>query len=496
MTAVWGDWHTNALVDVNLPSLLAPGNIPELAKHHDIVYVISTRESDRARIESAPAFKRLRQLIDARIATTLPEENEGSIFAVHHDVWTEAQKQATRERAFVLNLPPDVVFADGAGATMCRLIERQKKSILWMYSRAVAETIVPALRERFASPTGVMAIPPRELVALNLRHLHSLAMSCFAESPYFVKHPEIVLWPVKGEGLLVRVLAHVNALYEPAHFKLTENYLLEGEVNFDDLALVDDSDDIFAISLTPFGKDFEWHLYPRQADPVRIARWWLHYDSEANDFMLRHQLRFHIGEPTEALWRQREHRANLLLSRAVAAREALRIWRVAWDAGHSRVAGLIAAVAETHALLRAFPRHIDALVFGPSDAALDRLPWGPVEDLLAPENADRLLWFMRSHVVVNEHPRVPLGDRIRDAGGVLALRSLTGGEVVLTRDWRGRLMVNGMLAHQQPLRAGKHTFLPIEFVLDDGYSSQTRFPAARPTCTETVEHRPPGQAQP
>ena len=45
-TAVWGPWHTGVYLGVNLPSLLAPGNLAALVGRHDVVYRIYQR-SDR-----------------------------------------------------------------------------------------------------------------------------------------------------------------------------------------------------------------------------------------------------------------------------------------------------------------------------------------------------------------------------------------------------------------------------------------------------------------
>jgi uncharacterized surface protein with fasciclin (FAS1) repeats len=363
-------------------------------------------------------------------------------------------------------MPPDVAFADGAGRTLCDLMDRGKKSIMWMYSRAIAETIMPVLRERYTSREGVLNVSPREFVALNLRHLHSLAMCSFAESPYFVKHPEMMLWPVKGEGLLMRTLINVNALYEPAGFKLTSNYLLDGDVDLDEIALIDDSDDLFAISLAPFGKDFDWHLYPRPSDPVRIARWWLHYDSPVNDFLVGHQMRLHSCEPTESLWRQREHRANLLLSRAVIAREALRVWRRVWALGHTTCAALIATVVESRTLLRAFPRPMTAIVFSPSDEAFNRAPQASLDELLSPRNEDRLLRFLRRHAAFDERPGIFLLDRVREAGGKMALRGFSGDSISVALGEGGNMIVDGVPVRLEPMKAGRHTVVPIEQVLE------------------------------
>src|SRR5258708_22272996 len=172
-TAVWGDWHIDALVNVTIPSLLAPGNLPHMAERHDLGYAISTRPSDQVRIEAAPSFQRLKQIIPVQMQPTLPESNEGDPCTIHHDIWRDLQDRAKSMGIFVWNMPLYVAFADGAGVTLARLLAQGKRSIIWWYART-ADTGIQVLKDQHPRPEGTLTIAPRQLDDLRSHHTHPL----------------------------------------------------------------------------------------------------------------------------------------------------------------------------------------------------------------------------------------------------------------------------------------------------------------------------------
>ena len=72
-SVVWGQRFVDKFMDYCLPSLLAPGNIPALARKRKVVHSIVTTEADRDRIVAHPAFARLRELAEV-VFTCFPQE--------------------------------------------------------------------------------------------------------------------------------------------------------------------------------------------------------------------------------------------------------------------------------------------------------------------------------------------------------------------------------------------------------------------------------------
>jgi len=462
-TVVWGDWYVGALVDCAVPSLLSPNNFPRLARDCDLEFLVMTRPAEQPRIESSPAIQLARKFMTVHVLPGLPPviDSTVNVFNFHHMMWNFVYERAKREGSYVFNLSPDAVFADGAGTCWADLIARGQRAILWTFPRGL-DTAMPILRDRYRTPDGAINISPRELVSLNLQHLHPLSKALQLDSPNFPNFPEMLLWPVPGEGLLMRILAGEPRVFNPSQVELTPQQIVAGTM--DGCTFIDDSDVLYTMSLTPAGHNADWYKQPAKADSGKVGRWWLDFDSPTNDSVAARQICVHPGDRTEALWRARERRANLFVSRAAASREFLRVARAAFAADCTWVAALLTMIGRTTAGLRLFPGRMQTLIFGPTDAAIASLSIG---ELLKPAAAARLARLLRSHVVIDDRPELNLTERVHEAGGILRLRSLAGRELTVARRPDGWLMLDRFkLAHSQ-IRTRGHTFIPVDGVLDE-----------------------------
>jgi hypothetical protein len=325
VTAVWGDWHIAAHFELNLPSLLSPNNLPAFVARHDLAYEIHTRQSDVARIAGSPTYRALRQLVNVSIHVIADDELEDPI-AAHHKIWSRVTARAERAGCYALLMPPDVAWSDGSFRCLADLLAAGKKAIMMTYMRVVSETFATEAA-RFLAAEGKKGIPARALVSLALRHIHPIMSAYVRNSPYFPIHQEMMLWPVKDEGILVRVFAREMFLFDPRAFARNHAQLIANDFKASDIHFISDSDELFGISLTPLGKDVGWHLDRRAADPQQIAQWWLLYDSPANDLVASTNIRWHFAPITEKKWRAREQGADLLVRRAAIAREQQRVLR-------------------------------------------------------------------------------------------------------------------------------------------------------------------------
>jgi hypothetical protein len=325
VTAAWGEWHVGYLLSATLPSLVSEGNLPELCKAHELTYEFCTTQRDAQRILASPAFSVLDAI--ARVEIHILDDTElREPIAAHHRVWHQAVQRARKSQSMILFVPPDAIWADGALASLSRRISEGKTVLFNTYLRTDSETFVPALLERFATSAGRLHVPPREMVDLALQHLHPL-MSCYLqEAGHLPEHAEFLLWPVRGEGLMLRLLARELLCFD-ASIALNEQALLAELPDLARTHLFTDSDELCAVSLTPAWKDFVWYRQPRRFDPVRIAAWWLIYDSPVNDVLCRQPIRFHRGVRDEAAWRQVADQSAAAVERILSSRSVLRLCR-------------------------------------------------------------------------------------------------------------------------------------------------------------------------
>jgi hypothetical protein len=324
-TVVWGPWHTGVFLDVNLTSLLAPGNLAAFAQKHDVRYRIFTSKDDVKRIEATKAFQLASSIMGFELIG-LDIDRSIDPIAMHHILWRRSIDDARKAGAMILLIPPDVVWSNGAFGHIADVAALGKKAIFMTYMRVVSETAEPEVKRLFQDPsTSVVDAPSRPLVELCMRHLHPLALTYVRDCPNFPVHPELILWPVEGEGYLMRSLVREMFAYDPRHFDLNTQALLAHRPSPADVHYITDSDDLFSLSLTPLMKDIEWFAKPGPLDPLRLGAWWLRYDSPANDIVADHHFHVHTGGHDGPKWRRAELQSDILIRRLMGTREVLRI---------------------------------------------------------------------------------------------------------------------------------------------------------------------------
>ncbi|MEX0827939.1 MAG: hypothetical protein WD005_03200, partial [Haliea sp.] len=67
ITMVWGENYLSDFLTMSLPSLLAPGNLPALAREMECEVVIVTEESLFPVIEANPVYRRIFSYCQARL---------------------------------------------------------------------------------------------------------------------------------------------------------------------------------------------------------------------------------------------------------------------------------------------------------------------------------------------------------------------------------------------------------------------------------------------
>jgi hypothetical protein len=423
VTVFWGEWHRAIFLDANLPTMLSPGNLPALAAGVDCEYLIYTTAKDALQMKRCRAFQRLCAMLPVEIKLFKPSKTK-NIFSLQHEIWAAATEHARRQGAFILLMPPDVAWADGSFAALRDALAAGKRAIFMTYPRVVSETIGPALAEHFPlNAEEARVIPPNDLMALTITHIHPLMAAYDRAATHFPLHPEMVLWPIEGDGFLLRLLARELFCFEPGHYALNSQSLL-GEVPRDDeIHVFTDSRKFLGISFTPLWKDMEWYLAPRRLDPLFVGRWWLDYDSPLNDRLSALNLRFTCGAADDGRWRPVEARADALLTHLRSAREFMRVLMTLQRIGHARAAAFLASALRVHGLARRWRRQGPFVVLAPTDDAFVRAGFNrvPGDGLSTAET----LQMLEAHVAVVAAPgQIKEGDEVRTLGGrILPLRN-------------------------------------------------------------------------
>jgi hypothetical protein len=379
VTVLWGNWHREIFLNTNLPTMLAPGNLPALNAGVDCEYLVYTTPEDALEMSHSRSFQRLREVVRVLLKLFTPSKTK-NVFNLQHEIWGKAIEHARQRQAFILLMPPDVAWADGSFARLREAIASGKRAIFMTYPRVVSETMLPALAERFPpDASAAMTIPPRELMKQVISQIHPLMAAYDRSAAHFPIHPEMIIWPIGGDGFLLRLLARELFCFEPGRYPLNAQSLLAQIPPDDEIHVFGDSREFLGVSFTPLWKDMEWYLAPRELDPLFVGRWWIDYDSPMNDRLSATNLRFTYGGADESRWRLAEAHADKLIAHLRSAREFVRVLMALDRMGLTRAAAFLASALRVHGFARRWPHRGPFVVLAPTDEAFaiarfDRVP--------------------------------------------------------------------------------------------------------------------------
>lgn len=397
-TVVWGEPHIEYLLKYNIPTMLAPGNLPAFVSEIETSYVIYTTARDRAALNSSLAFRRLAEMV--AVEFHLIEDTEiANPIETHHRFWQKEIRRAAAALEFVFLLPPDVIWSEGSFRHIAEMILRGKEVIfICMSMRAVAETFLPDFSRQYQRGAGMpIAVPPRELVRLSLSHLHPMVAAYLYSSQTFPDHAEFVAWPIEGEGLLLRQLALVPIVFKPDRHQLSEQDLLKSLPDPGVVSFVSSSDDAYIVSLTALGKDNVWYSSSQAFNPRRIAEWWLTYPSPVNHILAGQSFQVHFSERSEK-WDLKENHVDAVIGGIMAALLLRQLIDAAQKHGCNRFAEFLAYFYET-SCSRGIMADDESFTFlMPNDEVFEAVLSAKIR-LLRQNDYDALMSLVRCHYI-------------------------------------------------------------------------------------------------
>lgn len=461
-TVVWGPWHTGVFLDVNLPSLLAPGNIPAFCARHQVEYRIFTSRADAERIKSSPAFQAASQYVDFQILIA-PVESAADPIAMHHALWRRSIEEAQVAGVMVLFVPPDVIWADGSFESVARHVDNGKRAVFMTYMRVVSETCVPDVMRCYLSDDGAsLQASSRELVAMMHKHIHPLTLTYLNDSQNFPIHPEFILWRVPAQGYLMRVLVREMFCYDPALFDLNAQALPAMAIDPDIAHFITDSDELFSLSLAPGLKDLVWYLEPQVMDSLKVGSWWLRYDSPANDYVSTLTFRVHGGDVDLAAWRSAELQSQATVARIKGTREILRFIGALPARPYSTLSKFLGMLLCSSHIARALTAKGPFVCLIPQDAALFEYLENNGSALMQVPGRRSLINLLKDYIIQ--------GEWHFSEGQTAILTTIGGRKRGLT--WRGEIAyVDGVAIKSEQSTAGPYVYYVLDGMLPPAIAS-------------------------
>ena len=183
LLAVWGEKFIKDFLQLSLPSLLAPGNMPALAQAHPTRFVILTAAKDVPVFTSNHLFQKLQNVCEVEFE---PMEDL-IVFGNHSTTLTLSFDRAIRKtgermlQTYFVLLNSDYIMADGSMEGLSRYIQKGYSAICAGNFQTVEMEIKPFLLSKINPETGIMQIKPRELVQQGLQHLHPVTIASLFE---------------------------------------------------------------------------------------------------------------------------------------------------------------------------------------------------------------------------------------------------------------------------------------------------------------------------
>jgi hypothetical protein len=172
----WGAAYLEKLVNITIPALLAPNNLPAMVELFDVDVVLVTERALRPKLVSSRAYANLARLcpIDVRFLDDLMTGVPGDYGVVlSYALYRGFTDLGERMRdTYLMFLNADFIISDGSYRTLARLMKEGHRVIHAPSFRAISEDVMPVLRAKLDPDATTLAMTSREMVDLALKHKH------------------------------------------------------------------------------------------------------------------------------------------------------------------------------------------------------------------------------------------------------------------------------------------------------------------------------------
>jgi hypothetical protein len=276
---VWGHRFVRQFLEIGLPTLLAPGNVPALAASLPTRFVILTRLEDEDFIRRHLAFRRLSEVCETEVRLVDHLVTGSNYSTTITLAYTEAVRAAGADMldtCFIF-LVSDYVMADGSLRSVLARMAAGTSGVQVGNFQVIHEEALLWLQEQISSSPAALAIPPRRLLEWAFNHLHPATVANTVNIPLsHNSHTNRLFWQVDGSTLLGRFyLMHMIGVRPE-----TTDFVIGSSCDYSFIPemcpsgaveIITDSDDYLVVEMQP--RDHELGLLrPGPLRPGPLAR--------------------------------------------------------------------------------------------------------------------------------------------------------------------------------------------------------------------------------
>jgi hypothetical protein len=204
---VWGDEYIDQFVERSLPTLLARGNIPALAKALPTRFVFLTRSSDEASIRLHLAFRLLERMTTVEflpIDDLITSGNHSTTITLAYTRAVRLTGAAMLDTYFFF-LVSDYVMADGSLASVLARMEMGASAVQAGNFQLDDNSAEPWLKDKLETAETALTLSSREVMCWALGCLHPLTAANVVNFRLCHNtHANRLLWQVDDNTLIGR----------------------------------------------------------------------------------------------------------------------------------------------------------------------------------------------------------------------------------------------------------------------------------------------------
>jgi len=303
LTAVWGERYVKEFAQRSLPSYLAPGNIPAIAKTVDLEVVILTTRSSVKAFRNEPSFQKLQALCHSRfllIDDLITTGNYGVILTLAYARGI-IDAGAEQVNTWFIFMNSDFVLADGGLKNLLPILARDDHAIMSASLRVRAETVMPLLDHFIAESGTQLAISPREAVGLALANLHGTVIGkTITQDLVTCQTHNQIYWGVDESTLLARNhLIFMLAIKPERPMRAVNSYFYYGLVPelvpSGRIHVIGDSDTFFMMEMQPSQQESSFLCYGTKSQ-LEISDELSGWTTKEHRLYASHDVIFHARE--------------------------------------------------------------------------------------------------------------------------------------------------------------------------------------------------------
>ena len=312
LITVWGDTYIQDFLNVSLPSLLAPGNIPALCETYETKVTILTTFHQIPILTHHPIFQKLQAICHIEFI----EIDDLTLIFETSIVITKSYERGIKNlgqaalNTYCIFLVADYIMANGSMQGLLHYIRQGYSGIYAANFQIVKEKALPFFQDLLEKGTGILNISPRDLLRFSFKNIHpivkaSIYHQTILTNPYINRF----YFPGRNQLIMRGYLLHMLCIKPET---LDDEIMSACDYSFmptlcpsGNTAIITDSDEYLVVEIQSIKHEIDL-MHLGQATPEKLATYLSKWTTTAHRKNALTSLFFH----TETLTHEEKNNIN------------------------------------------------------------------------------------------------------------------------------------------------------------------------------------------